>query len=62
MAKLVADWESLAKSYREIAYQRRAVVHQIWDVVNSNRTPEEQIDIVRMIAKSSGIYIQEEQQ
>ena len=62
MAKLVADWESLAKSYREIAYQRRAVVFQIWEVVHSARPPEEQVEIVKMIAKSSGIYIQEEQQ
>ena len=62
MAKLEANWESLAKSMREVAYQRRACLMQIWDVCNSNRTPDEIKDIVQMIAKSSGIYIPEEQQ
>ena len=59
MSKLEANWESLAKSYREISYQRRAVLQEIWSILNNAQSPDEKIDMTRSLVKSSGIYIQE---
>lgn len=59
MSKLEANWESLAKSFREIAYQRRAVLQEIWSITQNCETPDQKLDMIKSLTKSSGIYIQE---
>ncbi|MBA7579019.1 hypothetical protein ES708_20885 [subsurface metagenome] len=59
MGKLEANWESLAKSYREISYQRRAVLQEVWSILQNATSPDEKLDTVKSLVKSSGIYIQE---
>lgn len=53
------SWEQLAKQSREIAYQRRAALQQIYKVTNDNMPEEERIDRIRDIVKLCGVYLDE---
>lgn len=60
MPKLEANWESLAKASREIAYQRRATLQQIWIITQGAKSPEEKIDDIAMLVKSTGVFLEGE--
>lgn len=60
VAKLEPNWENLAKASREIAYQRRAALQQIWITLQSAKSPEEKNDDITMLVKSTGVFLEGE--
>ena len=59
---LKADFETIAKAYRETAFQRRAVLQEIWGVLNNATSPDEKLDTIKSMVKASGVYIREDDQ
>ena len=58
MVELQANWETLAKSYRETNFQRRATIQQIWMITQSNVPEEEKVEQIKTLVRASGVYVE----
>ena len=62
MAKeYTADWEAIAKMQREIIYQKKGALQEIYAVTQSLEAPELKLDAIEKIARVSGVFIEQTQ-